>query len=98
MKQKFMVIYEHGKRNYSGFAPDILGAGSVGKDLSEMRHMMKECLEAHLAFMAEDGDELPKPAATSFDFREIRDKAVDHYVVEWLEIEVPKTKGAARAR
>jgi predicted RNase H-like HicB family nuclease len=90
MKQKFMVIYEHGRRNYSGFAPDIPGAASVGKDLSEMRRMMKECLEAHLKFMAEDGDELPTPMAKSFDFGEIRDEKVDHYVVEWLEIEVPE--------
>jgi hypothetical protein len=25
----------------------------------------------------------------SFDFAEIRDESVDHYVVEWLEIDVP---------
>ena len=98
MKQRFMVIYEHGRRNYSGFAPDILGAVSVGKDLPEMRRMMKECLESHLALMAEDGDELPKPVTTSFDFDEIRDKTVDHYVVEWLEIEVPKARRVAHVR
>jgi len=98
MKQKFMVIYEHGRRNYSGFAPDILGAVSVGKDLPEMHQMMKECLEAHLGLMAEDGDELPKPVTTSFDFGEIRDKTVDHYVVEWLEIEVPKARRVAHVR
>ncbi len=90
MKQRFLVIYEHGKRNYSGFAPDILGAVSAGKTLSEMRRMMKECLEFHLETMAGDGDEPPKPVTTSFDFGEIRDESVDHYVVEWLEIEVPE--------
>jgi predicted RNase H-like HicB family nuclease len=95
MKQRFMVIYEHGKRNYSGFAPDILGAGSVGKTLSEMRRMMKECLEFHLEGMAEDGEEMPMPVATSFDFAEIQDESVDHYVVEWLEIEVPEVIHAA---
>jgi predicted RNase H-like HicB family nuclease len=92
MKQKFMVIYEHGKRNYSGFAPDIPGAGSVGKDLPEMRRMMKECLEFHFEGLLEGGDELPKPTSTSFDFGEIRDKSVDHYVVEWLEIKIPAAK------
>jgi predicted RNase H-like HicB family nuclease len=92
MKKKFMVIYEHGKRNYSGFAPDIPGAGSVGKDLKEMRSMMKECLELHLFGTAEDGDALPEPNTTSFDFGEIRDESVDHYVVEWLEIDVPEGK------
>jgi predicted RNase H-like HicB family nuclease len=89
MKQRFMVIYEHMKRNYSGFAPDISGAGSVGGTLAEMRRMMKECLEFHFEGMAEDGCELPVPTTTSFDFAEIRDESVDHYVVEWLEIDVP---------
>jgi predicted RNase H-like HicB family nuclease len=89
MKQRFMVVYEHMKRNYSGFAPDIPGAGSVGVDLPEMRRMMKECLEFHFEGLVEDGCQLPVPRTTSFDFGEIRDESVDHYVVEWLEIDVP---------
>jgi len=89
MKQRFMVIYEHMEHNDSGFAPDILGAVSVGDDLPEMRRMMKECLELHMEGTAEDGCKLPVPTTTSFDFGEIRDEAVDHYVVEWLEIDVP---------
>src|SRR5579872_5596734 len=95
MKQRFMVIYEHLKRSYGGFAPDIPGAVSVGKDLEEMRRMMKECLELHLEGTAADGDPLPEPMTTSFDFGEIRDDRVDHYVVEWLEVEVPERRALA---
>jgi predicted RNase H-like HicB family nuclease len=95
MKQKFMVVYEHLERNYSGFAPDIPGAVSVGDDLNEMRMMMRECLELHLAGTIEDGLPLPAPVSESFDFGEIRDEAVDHYVVEWLEIEVPELRVVA---
>ncbi len=54
-----------------------------------MRRMMKEGLEFHLEGMAEDGDAFPESVTTGFDFGEIRDESVDHYVVEWLEIEVP---------
>lgn len=95
-----MVIYEHGKRNYGGFAPDVPGCGSLGKTLAEMRGQLKEALEAHFAWMAEDGEEIPVPVTTSFDFGEIRDESVDHYVVEWLEVEVPtarRTKQPAAA-
>jgi hypothetical protein len=63
-----------------------------------MRCMLKECLEAHLKAIAEDGDELPTPTTTSFDFGEIRDETVDHYLVEWLEIEVPETSILEHAR
>jgi predicted RNase H-like HicB family nuclease len=97
MKQKFMVIYEHMKRNYGGFAPDIPGAVSVGKDLNEMRRMMRECLELHLEGTAESSEPLPAPVTSSFDFGEIRDDSVDHYVVEWLEVEVPEVKLVSRA-
>ena len=97
MKQRFMVIYEHLKRNYGGFAPDIPGAVSVGKDLKEMRRMMKACLELHLEGTAAHGDPLPGPVTTSFDFGEIRDDEVDHYVVEWLELEVPELKPTVSA-
>jgi predicted RNase H-like HicB family nuclease len=91
MKQKFLVVYEHGEGNYSGFAPDIPGAISTGKTLQTMRRMMKEALEAHLLFMASDGDSMPIPVTTNVRFSPEDDPEgeVDHYVVEWLEIEVP---------
>ena len=91
MKQKFLVVYEHGRRNYGGFAPDVLGCVSTGKTLHEMRKMMKEALEAHLDFMASDGDPIPHPETTSIDFSTFDDPEgeVDHYVVEWLEVEMP---------
>jgi predicted RNase H-like HicB family nuclease len=98
MKQRFLVVYEHGKRNYSGFAPDVLGCGSTGKTLTEMRRMMREALEAHLELTAEHGDALPQPTTVSVDFKEldkIEESGVDHYVVEWLEIEVPAPSQAA---
>jgi predicted RNase H-like HicB family nuclease len=97
MSQKFLVVYEHMKENYGGFAPDIPGVGSLGKDLNEMRQMMRECLELHLRCSAEAGEMLPEPFTTSFDFGEIRDDSVDHYVVEWLEIEVPEPSNAVSA-
>ena len=92
MKQRYLVVYERGKRNYGGFAPDVPGCISTGKTLTRMRQMMKEGLQVHLKSMAEDGDVLPESLTTSFDFAEIVDASVDHYVVEWLEIEMPITK------
>jgi predicted RNase H-like HicB family nuclease len=99
MKQKFLVVYEHGRRNYGGFAPDIPGCISTGKTLSDMRRMMKEAMEAHLDFMASDGDLMPQPGTTSIDFSTFDDPEgeVDHYVVEWLEIEVPSSTRSEEA-
>ncbi|MGO9775227.1 MAG: hypothetical protein ACLPM3_01405 [Terracidiphilus sp.] len=71
------------------FERNIPGAGSLDKVLHELRLRMNESLEFGVEGLAEDGCELPVPTTTSFDFAEIRDEAVDHFVVEWLEIEVP---------
>jgi predicted RNase H-like HicB family nuclease len=91
MKQRFLVVYEHGMRNYGGFAPDIPGCCSTGKTLTKIRSLMREALETHLEWMASDGDPMPLPVTTSFDFSTIDDPdgEVDHYVVEWMEIGVP---------
>jgi predicted RNase H-like HicB family nuclease len=91
MKQKFLVVYEHGKRNYGGFAPDIPGCISTAKTLPEMRRLMREALEAHLEFMAADGDPMPTAVTTNFDLSTVYDPngPVDHYVLEFLEINVP---------
>ena len=91
MKKKFLVVYEHGEGNYSGFAPDVPGCISTAKTLPMMRRMMKEALEAHLLFMASDGDPMPEPVTTSISFSPEDDPEgeVDHYVVERLEIEMP---------
>jgi predicted RNase H-like HicB family nuclease len=99
MTKKFLVVYEHGKRNYGGFAPDVPGCFSTGKTLTKIRGMMRESLEAHLNWLASDGDPMPSPVTTNFDFAAIDDPGgeVDHYVVEWMEIEVPTLVSAAEA-
>jgi predicted RNase H-like HicB family nuclease len=99
MMQRFLVVYEHGKRNYGGFAPDIPGCISTGKTLEEIRRSMREALESHLEFMVSDGDPMPAPVTTNFDFSPEDDPGseVDHYVVEWLEINVPVSRPTREA-
>lgn len=99
MKQRFLVVYEHGKRNYGGFVPDVPGCISTGKTLSKIRSMMREALEAHLEFLAADGDPIPTPTTTNFDLSDVDDPngEVDHYVVELMEIEVPVSRQQSEA-
>jgi len=92
MKQRFLVVYEHGKRNFSGFVPDVPGCISTGKTLAEMRKMMREALESHLQWMADDGDPLPISKTRSVEFTE-EDLSItdpEHYfIVESLDVEMP---------
>jgi hypothetical protein len=62
--------------------------------------MMREALEFHLEGVAEDGDAMPQPVTVSVDFKamdDIEEGGFDHYVVEWLEIEVPISKPSSEA-
>lgn len=99
MKQRFLVVYEHGKRNYGAFAPDIPGCISTGKTLADIRRLMREALESHLEFMAADGDPMPTPVTTNFDLSTVYDPDgnVDHYVLELLEIDVPASRQTREA-
>ena len=100
MRQRFLVIYEHGKRNFAGFAPDVPGCFSTGKTLTEMRRMMREALESHLQWMANDGDPMPVSKTRSVEFTE-EDLSVtdpEHYfIVESLEVEIPAIREAMTA-
>lgn len=94
-----MVIYERGKRNYSGFAPDVPGCVSTGKTLDEMRAMMKEPLEFHFEGMSHDGDPIPEPVTKSVALPfEDESEGVLGYFVEWLDITLPKAKAQPRKR
>lgn len=95
MRQRFLVVYEHGKRNFSGFAPDVPGCISTAKTLAKMRRMMEEALEAHLQWMANDGDPLPIAKTRSVEFTEEDLSADDpehYFIVESLDIEMPATE------
>ena len=63
MIRRYLVIYENGPNNLSGFAPDVPGCVSTGQFLEEMRANLREALEFHLEGMALDG--LPAPVVST---------------------------------
>src|SRR5271166_3203993 len=98
MKKSYLVVYEAGESNLSGFAPDVPGCISTAKDLPEMRRMMREALEFHLKGLASDGEPIPEPVTSSVDFSQDRpEDGVSHCIVEWLEVKVPQYEFQATA-
>ena len=59
------LIRKEAKSDYGVDFPDFPGCVSAGKTLEEARVMASEALSAHVEFMLEDGDALPK--ASSLD-------------------------------
>ena len=82
MTQRYLVVYENGAENLSGFAPDVPGCASTGHSLEEMRQNLREALEFHLEGLALDGQ--PIPAATT-RLVEVPEEGF----AEWLDVKLP---------
>ncbi len=61
MKLTYAVVFEKAPSNWSAYAPDVPGCGSVGDTWEEMLEMIDEALTFHLEGLLEDGDPLPEP-------------------------------------
>jgi predicted RNase H-like HicB family nuclease len=90
MTRRFLVVFEQGRENLSGYAPDVPGCGSTGSTLEDMRSNMREALEFHLEGLAADGDPIPEAVTTNVDFAQDASPTVQRYIVEWLDVQLPK--------
>lgn len=82
MTRRYLVIYESGPGNLSGFAPDVPGCVSTGASLDDLRHNLREALEFHLESLALDGD--PIPAAKTHVV-----EVPEQGYAEWLDVTLP---------
>jgi len=83
MTRRYLVIYENGPTNLSGFAPDVPGGASTGHSLEEMRANLREALEFHLEGLALDGQPLPQPTTNIAEVPE-------NGFAEWLVVTLPQ--------
>jgi predicted RNase H-like HicB family nuclease len=93
MKKTFLVVYEKGRKNYGGFAPDVPGCGGLGDTLEEVRADLQLALQLYMDTSAELGHPLPEPTSTTvtLPIEGETDPKVT-YVVERLTVNVPRPK------
>lgn len=82
MNRRYLVLYESGPSNLSGFAPDVPGCASTGYSLEEMRRNLREALEFHLEGLALDGLPIPPVSTHMVELPE------DGFA-EWLAVKLP---------
>jgi predicted RNase H-like HicB family nuclease len=91
MKKKFLVVYEVGTANLSGYLPDLPGVIATASNLEAMRGAMRDAAQFHLEGLVSDGDPVPEAVTTSVDFaEEDPEHGVLSCIVEWLEVAVPQ--------
>ena len=97
MNKDFLVVFEKGKTGYGAFAPDIAGCFATGTSLGEVRLRFCDAVAAHLDWMARDGDPMPEPTTTAFDFARKPGTESSTYYVEWLSVTIPAPRATQAA-
>ncbi len=61
---RYLIIIEKAKGNYSAYSPDVPGCVATGATREEAESEMHQALQLHLEGIKEDGLPLPLPSAT----------------------------------
>ena len=70
MKKRYAIAIEKGPRNYSAYVLDVDGCVATGPTPEETTRRLRDALQAHLDWMARDGDPIPEPS-TFTDYAEV---------------------------
>lgn len=62
---KYLVVIEHGKRNYSAYSPDLPGCIATGRTRAAARARMKAAIRFHLEGLRRHHLPLPKASAAA---------------------------------
>ena len=63
MKVQYAYVVERARRNYAAYVPDLPGCVATADTREEVVKLLREALEAHLAGMKEDGEDIPEPTS-----------------------------------
>jgi predicted RNase H-like HicB family nuclease len=91
--EKYLVVIEKAKSNFSAFSPDVWGCIATGKTVEETVTQIKEALQLHLDALANDGEDIPKAKGIT---QHIADgvfkegEIADEYFITEVEIAVPQ--------
>jgi predicted RNase H-like HicB family nuclease len=99
MKKTFLVVYEKGKKNYGGFAPDVPGCISLGDTLEEIRINLAEALQLYMDTSVELGYPIPEPTSNGVKLPiEGETDPNTTYVVERLTVNIPRARATKAGR
>ncbi len=65
MRQRYLIVIEKTRQNYSAYSPDLPGCVATGKTRGETESRMRAAIALHLRGMKEDGLPIPKAEATA---------------------------------
>ena len=91
--EKYLVVIEKAKDNYSAFSPDVWGCVATGKTVEETVSEIKEALHLHIDAMVSDNEDISKAKGISQHISDGVFKAgeiAEEYFITEVEIAVPQ--------
>jgi predicted RNase H-like HicB family nuclease len=76
--KRYAIVLEKAPNNWGAYAPDVPGCIATGPTREVTLTRMHDALQAHIAWMARDGDPIPEPET----------------VVDYVEVEAPARPAA----
>jgi predicted RNase H-like HicB family nuclease len=61
---EYVVIFEHGKKSYGAYVPDLPGCVAVGETKEEAAQLIRRAIALHVAGLERDGLPIPEPSST----------------------------------
>lgn len=62
---QYLVVIEKGPSSYGAYAPDLPGCIAAAESESEVRQLIREAIEFHIAGLRQDGLPVPPPSSSS---------------------------------
>lgn len=62
---KYLVVIEQGPTSFGAYVPDLPGCVAVGESAEEVRQLIREAIDLHIADLREQGQPVPPPTAAS---------------------------------
>ncbi len=91
--EKYLVVIEKAKNNFSSFSPDVWGCIATGNTVEDTLTQIKEALQTHLDEIVNNSEKAPKPKGLS---QHIADgvfkegEIADEYFITEVEVAIPQ--------
>ena len=60
---RYAVIVEKSATGYGAYVPDLPGCVAAAETIDEIRRLIREAIELHLADMRDSGQSIPQPSS-----------------------------------
>ncbi len=62
---KYLVVIEKGPKSFGAFVPDLPGCVAAATTRRQVKRLIREAVQMHIADLMERGYRVPKPTAVS---------------------------------